>query len=106
MPNVPSPYWKRACTVQRKPVDTTVEKVQAVVSRHKSRGIYQVGFQRRYVPSFQSCMKYIHEGQAGKVQFLQGMWQWMEVSEDAILTGGIGRMVSGTGVSSCGCDDG
>ncbi|MGI6456819.1 MAG: Gfo/Idh/MocA family protein [bacterium] len=62
-----------------KPVDTTVEKVQAVVkAATKARGIYQVGFQRRYVPSFQSCMKYIHEGQAGKVQFLQGMWQWME----------------------------
>ncbi len=60
-----------------KPVEVTVEKVDRVVKvAREAKGIYQVGYQRRYIPSFQSSIKHIHDGQSGKVTFLQGMWQW------------------------------
>lgn len=60
-----------------KPVDCTVEKVDAIVSAaRKAKGIYQVGFQRRYNPGFVSAMEKIHGGVIGKVTFIQGQWHW------------------------------
>lgn len=60
-----------------KPMDCTVEKVDQIVkAARKSKGIYQVGFQRRYAPGFQQAIKYIHDGNMGNVTFLQGQWSW------------------------------
>jgi len=60
-----------------KSMDCTVEKVdQIVAAARKSKGIYQIGFQRRYAPVFQKCIAAIHEGAIGDVNFLQGAWQW------------------------------
>lgn len=60
-----------------KPVDISVEAVDAVtLAARRAKGIYQVGFQRRYVPKFLQCIRHIHDGHVGKVTFLQGMWQW------------------------------
>ncbi len=65
-----------------KPMDITVERVDQVVrAARAAKGIYQIGFQRHYVPTFQKCMDFIHSGELGEVHFLQGMWQW---------TGGVG----------------
>ena len=62
-----------------KPVDITVEKVDLVVkTARKAKGIYQVGFQRRYVPGIRKAIDHVHDGKMGKVTFLQGMWQWTE----------------------------
>lgn len=62
-----------------KPMDVTVEKVnQLTETARKAKGIYQVGFQRRYAPSFQQCIGHLHEGGLGKITFMQGMWQWAE----------------------------
>ena len=60
-----------------KPMDVTVEKVDRVTrAAREAKGIYQIGFQRHYVPTFQDCIRHIHEGKAGKVTFMQGMWHW------------------------------
>ncbi len=60
-----------------KPMDCTVEKVDAIVkAARKAKGIYQVGFQRRYNPGFISAMEKIHAGDIGKVTFMQGQWHW------------------------------
>ncbi len=60
-----------------KPMDTTVEKVDQITrAARKAKGVYQIGYQRHYVPSFQQSIKHIHNGGVGKVTFLQGMWQW------------------------------
>lgn len=60
-----------------KPIETTVEKVDEVVkAARQAKGLYQVGYQRHYIPSFQTSIKHIQDGHAGKITFLQGMWQW------------------------------
>jgi len=60
-----------------KPMDTTVEKVNAIVqAARKAKCIYQIGFQRRYNEDFQKAMGRIHAGDLGKVFFLQGHWHW------------------------------
>ena len=60
-----------------KPMDCTVEKVDQIVkAARKAKGIYQVGFQRRYAPGFQKAVQYIHDGKMGKVTFMQGQWSW------------------------------
>ncbi|MEW6234898.1 MAG: Gfo/Idh/MocA family oxidoreductase [Candidatus Omnitrophota bacterium] len=60
-----------------KPMDISVENVDRVTrAARKAKTVYQIGFQRHYIPTFQSCMKHIHEGGIGKVTFLQGMWHW------------------------------
>ena len=65
-----------------KPTDVTVEKVDRVtLAARKAKGIYQIGFQRHYVPTFQKAIQHVHEGGVGKVTFMQGMWHW---------TGGVG----------------
>ncbi len=60
-----------------KPMDCTVEKVDAVVkAARKAKGIYQIGFQRRYNVNYQKCVKSIHDGDIGQVHFMQGHWHW------------------------------
>src|SRR5690606_4149158 len=60
-----------------KPMESNVEKVDAIVkAARKAKGIYQVGFQRRYAPGFQEAIKFIHDGKLGKIRLMQGMWQW------------------------------
>ncbi len=60
-----------------KSMDTTVEKVDAIVmAARKAKGIYQIGFQRRYNPGFISALGRIHAGDLGKITFLQGQWHW------------------------------
>lgn len=60
-----------------KPMDCSVEKVDAIVkAARKAKGFYQVGFQRRYAPAFQAGVGKIHEGAIGDVSFMQGCWHW------------------------------
>ncbi|MDP2894986.1 MAG: Gfo/Idh/MocA family oxidoreductase [bacterium] len=60
-----------------KSMDSTVEKVDAIVkAARKAKGIYQIGFQRRYNPGFVSAIGKIHAGDIGKVAFMQGQWHW------------------------------
>jgi len=60
-----------------KPMDCTVEKVDQIVkAARKAKGIYQIGFQRRYAPGFQAAVKAVHDGIIGDITFLQGQWQW------------------------------
>ena len=64
-------------TFSEKPLDTTVERVDAIVkAARKSKGFLQVGTQRRYNPGYISGIKVIHSGQIGKVTFIQGHWHW------------------------------
>jgi predicted dehydrogenase len=60
-----------------KPMEATVEKVDAIVkAARKSKAIYQVGFQRRYSENFIKAMEKIHSGDLGKLAFLAGDWQF------------------------------
>jgi len=60
-----------------KPMDCTVDKVDAIVkAARKAKGFYQVGFQRRYAPAFLSGVGKIHEGAIGDITFMQGCWHW------------------------------
>ncbi|MCX8038291.1 MAG: Gfo/Idh/MocA family oxidoreductase [Candidatus Sumerlaeia bacterium] len=64
-------------TFSEKPMDSTVEKVDAIVkAARKSKAIYQVGFQRRYSENFIKAIEKIHSGDLGKVVFLAGDWQF------------------------------
>jgi len=60
-----------------KPMDCTVEKVDAIVkAARQAKGIYQVGFQRRYAPAFVDGIGQIHAGIIGDVTIMQGHWHW------------------------------
>ncbi len=60
-----------------KPMEATVEKVDSIVrAARKAKGIYQIGFQRRYAPTFLNGMPLIHDGKIGDLTFLQGHWHW------------------------------
>jgi predicted dehydrogenase len=60
-----------------KPMDTTVEKVDAIVkAARKAKGFYQIGTQRRYSPMHLEAMRRINGGEFGKVLFMQGEWHW------------------------------
>ncbi|MBN2328503.1 MAG: Gfo/Idh/MocA family oxidoreductase [Candidatus Omnitrophica bacterium] len=60
-----------------KPIDVTVEKVDQVVkAARKAKGIYQVGYQRRYLKGFQDAIADIQSGNLGAVTFMQGEWHW------------------------------
>lgn len=60
-----------------KPIEVTVEKVDQVVqAARKAKGIYQVGYQRRYLKGFQDAIADIQSGNLGKVTCLQGEWHW------------------------------
>lgn len=58
-----------------KPMDSTVAKVDAIVNAaRKAKGIYQVGFQRRYNPTFHQGIEIAQSNQYGPIMFLQGHW--------------------------------
>jgi len=60
-----------------KPMDTTVERVDAIVkAARKAKGFLQVGFQRHYNVGYVKAIERIHKGDLGKVSFLQGHWHW------------------------------
>jgi len=60
-----------------KPMDTTVEKVDAITkAARKAKGFYQIGMQRRYSPTFVKGMPNVINGKHGKVTFMQGQWHW------------------------------
>jgi len=60
-----------------KPLDTTVERVDALVkAARKSKGIVQAGFQRHHNDGYVKAIEKIHSGELGKISFLQGHWQW------------------------------
>ncbi len=60
-----------------KPMDCTVEKVDQITrAARKSKGIYQIGFQRRYIPGYHEIIGRIQQGEFGEIVFLQGMWHW------------------------------
>lgn len=60
-----------------KPMDANVQNVDAVTrAARKARGIYQIGFQRRYAPAFMDAIPHIHAGEIGEVVFMQGCWHW------------------------------
>jgi predicted dehydrogenase len=60
-----------------KPLETHVEKVDAIVkTARKAKGIFQVGFQRRYNDGFVKGMERLHSGTLGRVLFLQGHWHF------------------------------
>ena len=60
-----------------KPMDTTVEKVDAIVkTARKAKGFYQIGTQRRYSPSYLKAMPIILSGKIGKITFMQGQYHW------------------------------
>ena len=58
-----------------KPMDCTVEKVDAIVrAARKAKGIYQVGFQRRYNPTYLKAIDIAQSEEYGDITFLQGHW--------------------------------
>ncbi len=60
-----------------KSMDSTVEKVDAIVkAARKAKGIYQIGFQRRYNPGIISAIQKIHDGAIGRITYMQGAWHW------------------------------
>ncbi|UCD27923.1 MAG: Gfo/Idh/MocA family oxidoreductase [Planctomycetota bacterium] len=60
-----------------KPMDTTVQRVDAIVNAARNaKGFYQIGTQRRYSPTFLAGMPVILNGKIGKVTFMQGQWHW------------------------------
>ncbi len=60
-----------------KPMDTTVERIDAITAAaRKSRGVYQIGTQRRYHPGYLGAMKVIHSGEIGRIIVMQGHYHW------------------------------
>lgn len=58
-----------------KPMESTVEKVDAITkAARKAKGIYQIGFQRRYNPTFHTTVAAAQDNTFGDITFLQGHW--------------------------------
>jgi len=77
-----------------KPMDNTVEKVDAMVeAARKSKGFLQVGFQRRYIPGHREVMKRIHAEELGKVYALQGHWHFSHPAGAADADWDGGRLI-------------
>jgi len=77
-----------------KPMDTTVEKVDALVrAARKSKGIFQIGTQRRYHPGYLSALRAIHEGILGRVTFMQGGWHWSTDPSGGLVARDGGRLI-------------
>jgi len=63
--------------MSEKPMEATVEKVDAVVrAARKAKGIYQIAFQRRSDTGMKAGISLIHNGEIGDVNFMQGQWHW------------------------------
>ena len=77
-----------------KPMDITVEACDAItVAARKSKGIYQIGTQRRYHPTYIKAMKAIHDGLMGRVTFMQGGWHWSSDPSGAPVARDGGRLI-------------
>ncbi|MBI4578421.1 MAG: Gfo/Idh/MocA family oxidoreductase [Planctomycetes bacterium] len=64
-------------TFAEKPMDITVEKIDAITKAARaSKGFYQIGTQRRCHPTYRAAMEAIHNGLLGRVTFMQGGWHW------------------------------
>jgi predicted dehydrogenase len=61
-----------------KPLGTGVEESRRVLgaAREAARAgqVFQVGLQRRYHPRYQSSLRFIHGGEAGRVLFVRAQW--------------------------------
>lgn len=58
-----------------KPMDANVANVDAITkAARKAKGIYQVGFQRRYNPTFLAMIPEAQNSQYGMLRGLQGQW--------------------------------
>jgi predicted dehydrogenase len=74
-----------------KPLDTTVEKVDQIVSTaRRTKKWVQFGFQRRYHPGHRPIVERIHKEELGPVYALQGHWHFADHQgpEDADWDGG------------------
>lgn len=77
-----------------KPMDITVEACDAItVAARKSKGIYQIGTQRRYHPTYVKAMQAIHDGMMGRVTFMQGGWHWSGDPSGAPVARDGGRLI-------------
>jgi len=77
-----------------KPMDITVEACDAITAAaRKSKGIYQIGTQRRYHPTYLKAMQAIHDGFMGKVTFMQGGWHWSGDPSEATVARDGGRLI-------------
>lgn len=81
-----------------KPMDTTVERVDAIVNaarkaRKENGIIYQIGTQRRYHPGYMPCIKLVHDGKIGNVTFIQGQWHWQWQVGDITVDRDRGRLI-------------
>ncbi len=60
-----------------KPMDATVEMVDKItLAARNSKGIYQIGFQRRSDVGMKAGIELIHGGEIGNITFMQGQWHW------------------------------
>lgn len=81
-------------TFCEKPMDITVEKVDAMVAAaRKSKGFFQTGTQRRSHPTYHKMMKAVHDGMVGEIMFLQGGWHWSRDPSRARVERDGGRLV-------------
>ena len=66
-------------TFCEKPVDITVAKCDAVTKAARaSKGIFQIGTQRRCAPIYRKMMEAIWAGMHGKTMMMQGGWHWSQ----------------------------
>ncbi len=78
----------------KKPMDTTVEKVDRIVrATRKAKGFYQIGTQRRYNPGSIASLDFVHKGEIGRVVFLQGHWHWTWAFGKMTLAYGGGEII-------------
>ncbi len=81
-----------------KPMDNTVEKVDAMVlAARKSKGFLQVGFQRRYIPGHRAVVERIHKEELGKIYALQGHWHFSHPAGPADADWDGGRLIEQAG---------
>lgn len=77
-----------------KPMDNTVEKVDAMVlAARKSKGFLQVGFQRRYIAGHRAVLDRIHQQELGKIYALQGQWHFSHPAGPADADWDGGRLI-------------
>ena len=77
-----------------KPMDTTVEKVDAMVmAARKSKGFLQVGLQRRYIAGHRAVMERVHNEELGKIYALQGHWHFSHPAGPADADWDGGRLI-------------
>lgn len=77
-----------------KPVDNTVDRVDALVSAARRTGKWvQFGFQRRYIPAHRAIVDEIHAEKLGKVYALQGHWHFFHPQGPANADWDGGRLV-------------